>query len=65
VVRFDEKVHPLSFEEPTVNSNTLLAMMMNTALLHIPVGTFFKSHGTSSHFFSSVRSFLDRELFYH
>jgi len=46
VVSFNEKnkcICPFFPKEPTVTGDTFLAMMENTALRHVPVGTVFQS----------------------
>jgi hypothetical protein len=53
---------PFLFEEPMVTGDTFLAMMDNTALCHIPVGTLFKLHGAPFHLSCHVHAFLDREF---
>jgi hypothetical protein len=39
----------LFFEEPTVSSDTFLAMMENIALRHVPMGTVFQSDDAPPH----------------
>jgi hypothetical protein len=50
------------FEELTVNGDTLLAMMENSALHHVPVGTIFKVNGAPPHFSCCVHAFQDKEF---
>jgi hypothetical protein len=45
-----------------VPSDTFLAMMENTALCYVPVGTVFQLHFAPRYFFHCVRAFLDREF---
>jgi hypothetical protein len=49
-------------KEPTVTGDTFLAVMENTALRHVPVGTVLQSDGAPCHFSRHVRAFLDREF---
>jgi hypothetical protein len=37
-------------------------MIENTALCHVPVGTYFELHGAPPHFSLRVRVFVDREF---
>jgi CRISPR/Cas system-associated exonuclease Cas4 (RecB family) len=46
------------FEETTVTSDTFLAMMGDTPLLTVPVGTVFKLDGTLLHFSNHIRAFF-------
>jgi hypothetical protein len=64
VVRFYEEQSYWSFlfEEPTVTGDTFLAMMENTALCYVPVGTYFELHGAPPHFSRRVRVFVDRKF---
>jgi len=55
----NEVTDPFSFEEPTVTGDTFLAMLYNTVLCHVPVGTVFQSNGARHHF-HRVSDFLDR-----
>jgi hypothetical protein len=58
----NEVIGPFFFEEPTMSSDTFLAMMENTGLHHAPMGTVFQSDGAPPHFSHHVHSFLDREF---
>jgi len=55
-------IGPFVFEETTVTGDTCLAVMENTALCHVPVGTVFQSDDAQLHFFSRVPAFLDRKF---
>jgi hypothetical protein len=63
-VSFDEKQSYWCFlsEEPMVSGGTSLVVMEITALLHVPVGTFFQLHGAPPHFSGRFRVFLGREF---
>jgi len=54
-----------SFLSPTVTGDTFLAMMWNTALYHIPVGTVFQLRDAPPHLSHHVCAFLDRKFPYH
>jgi hypothetical protein len=58
----DKVIGLVFFEEPAVTGNTFPAMMENTALRRVPVGTVFQSDGAPPHFFRRVRAFPDREF---
>jgi hypothetical protein len=60
VVHFDEKQTNQPFLFRT--GDTFLAMMENTALHHVPVGTVFQLDGVLPCFFHCVHAFLDTEL---
>jgi len=45
-----------------VTGGAFLAVMENTVLCYVPVGTVFKLDGASHHFSRRVRAFLDREI---
>jgi len=49
-------------EGPTVTGDTSLAMMENTALRHVPVGTVFQLDGAPPHFCHRFVAFLDRSF---
>jgi len=53
---------PFFFEEPTVTGDTFLAMMENTALCHVHVGTVFQLDGVPFHFSCYVHDSKDREF---
>jgi len=53
---------PFCMKEPIVNGDNFLAMMGNTALCYVPVGTVFLLDGAPPHFSHHVHAFLDREF---
>jgi hypothetical protein len=53
-------INPLIFKEPMVTGDTFLAMLENSALNHIPVGTVFQLHDPPFHFSHHVHVFTDR-----
>jgi hypothetical protein len=53
---------PFFIEEPTMTGLTFLAMIENTALHCVSVGTVFQLDGAPPHFSHHVHAFLDRDF---
>jgi len=53
---------PLFFEEPMVTGDTFLAVIGNSALHQVPVGTVFQLYGALPHFSHCAHAFQDKFL---